>query len=67
MSREDSYAAVQRNAMKVWQEGADFLTERKADREVTAHLPEADLTSLFDLSYHLKHVDDIFNRVFNQL
>jgi len=66
MSREDSYLAVQRNAMKVWREGADFLTELKADSDVTAHVPAAELTSLFDLSYHLKHVDGIFARVFNK-
>ena len=64
MSREDAYSAVQRNAMKVWQEDADFLTELKADSAVTAHLPEAELTALFDLSYHIKNVDGIFARVF---
>ena len=64
MSREASYSAVQRNAMKVWEKGADFLTELKADSEVTAHVGEADLTAMFDLSYHTKNVDVIFERVF---
>ena len=64
MSREASYSAVQRNAMKVWEQGADFLTELKADSEVTAHVGEADLTAMFDLSYHTKNVDVIFERVF---
>ncbi len=64
MSREASYSAVQRNAMKVWERDADFLTELKADPEVTAHVAEADLTAMFDLAYHTKNVDVIFRRVF---
>jgi len=64
MSREASYSAVQRNAMKVWEQGADFLTELKADPEVTAHVADADLTAMFDLTYHTKNVDVIFRRVF---
>jgi len=64
VSREAAYAMVQRNAMKVWEEGKDFLTELKADAEVRAALPEAELAALFDLGYHLRHVDAIFARVF---
>ncbi len=64
VSREDSYRLVQRNAMKVWEDGADFLTELKGDSEVTTHLDEAALAELFDLSYHTKNVDVIFRRVF---
>jgi adenylosuccinate lyase len=63
-SREEAYAMVQRNAMKTWAEGKDFLTELKADKEVTAKLPPAELDAMFDLGYHLKHVDTIFERVF---
>jgi adenylosuccinate lyase len=63
-SREEAYAMVQRNAMKTWAEGKDFLTELKADKEVTAKLPAAELDAMFDLGYHLKHVDTIFERVF---
>jgi len=66
MSREDSYKAVQRNAMKVWQEGANFLDLLKADEQVTAHLTAPVLESLFDLGYHTKHVDTIFTRVFGR-
>ena len=66
MSREDAYSAVQRNAMKVWQEGADFLTELKADSDVTAQVSEINLTAMFDLSYHMKNVDSIFDRVFKK-
>jgi len=63
-SREDSYRMVQRNAMKVWEEGADFLAELKGDADVTARLDDAALEDLFDLGYHTKHVDTIFKRVF---
>ena len=64
VSREDSYRLVQRNAMKVWEQGKDFLTELKQDADVTAKLDAAMLTSLFDLGYHTKHVDTIFKKVF---
>jgi adenylosuccinate lyase len=63
-SREDAYRLVQRNAMKVWSEGGDFLSLLKADPEVTRLIPEFDLAACFDLDYHLKHVDTIFRRVF---
>ena len=64
VSREDAYRLVQRNAMKVWEEGKDFLTELLGDTEVMAALSEADLREKFDLGYHTKHVDTIFRRVF---
>ena len=64
-SREDSYKMVQRNAMRVWEEGADFMTELKNDKDVMAVMTEADIEDKFDLHYHTKHVDTIFSRVFN--
>ncbi|MDB5559947.1 MAG: adenylosuccinate lyase, partial [Enterovirga sp.] len=64
VSREDSYAWVQRNAMPVWRGEGDFLTLLKADAEVSAKLSATELEELFDLGYHLKHVDTIFARVF---
>jgi adenylosuccinate lyase len=64
LSREDAYRLVQRNAMKVWEEGADFRQALAADPEVTAALNEAALASQFDPAYHLKQVDTIFERVF---
>ncbi|MEM7644187.1 MAG: adenylosuccinate lyase [Pseudomonadota bacterium] len=64
VSREDSYKLVQRNAMKVWEEGADFQTELLADPDVRAALSEDDIAEKFDLGYHTKHVDTIFARVF---
>ncbi len=65
VSREDSYRLVQRNAMKVWEQGKDFLEELLADAEVRAALSEEQIREKFDLGYHTKHVDTIFNRVFN--
>lgn len=64
ISREDSYRLVQRNAMKVWEQGKDFLTELKGDKEVTTALSVKEIEALFDLNYHTKHVDTIFSRVF---
>jgi adenylosuccinate lyase len=61
-SREDSYAAVQRNAMKVWRGEGNFLDFLKEDPEVI--VPDAELEALFDLGYHTKHVDTVFQRVF---
>jgi adenylosuccinate lyase len=63
-SRESAYSLVQRNAMKVWEEGKDFQTELLADEDVRRYLGEADIRELFDFNYHLKHVDTIFARVF---
>ena len=63
-SREDAYAIVQRNAMRVWRGEGDFLGFLKADRDVAQALSAAELEGLFDLGYHLKHVDAIFGRVF---
>ena len=68
MSREDAYAAVQRNAMKVWEMRGDrtgqFASLLKADAEVSQKLNPAQIDAMFDDFYHLKHVDAIFERVF---
>ena len=66
MSREDSYAAVQRNAMRVWEQGKDFYTELSNDPEVSKHISAKDLKKFFDNSYHTKNVDKIFKRVFGK-
>ena len=65
-SREQAYSLVQRNAMKVWEQGKDFLEELLADAEVRGYLPEEEIREAFDLGYHLKHVDTIFKRVFGE-
>ncbi len=64
VSREDAYSLVQRNAMKVWEQGADFLTELKEDGDVSKALTHAQIEAMFDLGYHTKNVDVIFGRVF---
>ena len=64
VSREESYALVQRNAMRVWRGEGDFLTFLKADKDVTKHMTGAEIEANFDLGYHFKHVDTIFKRVF---
>ena len=64
MSREESYAAVQRNAMPVWRGEGNFLDLLKKDKDVSALLTAQELESLFDLGYHTRHVDTIFRRVF---
>ncbi|HWM47962.1 MAG TPA: adenylosuccinate lyase [Xanthobacteraceae bacterium] len=65
VAREDAYRFVQRNAMKVWRgENTDFLALLKADPDVSKALGAKELEACFDLGYHLKHVDTIFQRVF---
>ncbi len=64
VSRERAYTLVQRNAMKVWEEGKDFQAELIADADVREHLSEEEIREAFDMNYHLKHVDTIFTRVF---
>ena len=60
LSREMSYDIVQRNALKVWEEGADFLMELKHDPQVMDYMKEDELVKLFDIGYHTKNVDIIF-------
>jgi len=68
LSREDSYALVQRNAMKVWESDGELslLELLRKDPEVTSRLSQEQLEALFDLDYHLKRVDEIFARVFGE-
>ena len=66
IDRESAYRLVQRNAMKVWEKGASFLDELKADADVRAAVSEDQLEALFDLGYHTRHVDTIFARVFGE-
>jgi len=66
LSREEAYLLVQRNAMKVWESDGELslLELLKADPDVSERLSADELNHLFDLGYHLKHVDTIFGRVF---
>ncbi len=63
LSRQKAYELVQRSAMKVWKGNKSFLGLLRADTEVTATLPMAELESLFDSQYYLRYVDDIFERL----
>ncbi len=65
-SREDAYRLVQRNAMKVWDEGTDFKSELRSDPDVSAIMSDGEIDACFDIEYHLRHVDMIFERVFGK-
>ena len=65
-SREDAYKLVQRNAMKVWEQNKDFQVELLSDKEVRSLLTEEDIRKKFDLGYHTKNVEKIFQRVFGK-
>ena len=65
-SREDAYKMVQRNAMKVWEQNEDFQVELLSDKEVRSFLTEEDIRKKFDLRYHTKNVEKIFQRVFGK-
>ena len=64
LSREESYEIVQKNALKVWDENADFFIELKKDKRVEKYLDKNELEDLFKVDYHTKNVDIIFKRVF---
>ncbi len=64
IERQKAYVMVQRNAMKVWETGKDFKTLLLTDEELCDHLNQAEIEAIFDVNYHLKHVDDIYKRVF---
>jgi len=64
VTREEAYRVVQRNAMRVWEEGADYKALLRADPDTSRLLTPAEIDEAFDLGYHLKHVDTIFRRVF---
>jgi adenylosuccinate lyase len=66
VARDEAYALVQRNAMSVWRGEGEFLKLLQADKEVAKVLGAPELEALFDLAYHLKHVDTIFERVFGE-
>jgi adenylosuccinate lyase len=66
VSREDAYAAVQGNAMKVWRGEGRFIEFLKTDPIVSKAMTDAELEALFDNGYHFKHVDTVFDRVFGK-
>jgi adenylosuccinate lyase len=66
MSREDAYAAVQRQAMAAWRGEGRFADLLKRDPEIARYLSPETIDGLFDTAYHVKHVDTIFRRVFGE-
>jgi adenylosuccinate lyase len=64
VTRRDAYQWVQRNAMRAWKEGEDFLRLVRADADISQTLGEKEIEEAFDLSIHLKYIDDIYQRVF---
>jgi adenylosuccinate lyase len=64
LGRQEAYELVQRSALKVWETGKEFKTLLKEDPEIRKHVSDKELEDLFSLEYHLKHVDDVFERVF---
>jgi len=64
LERQKAYVMVQRNAMKVWESGQDFKGLIMEDEDICRSLSNKEIEEIFDLNYHLKHVDEIFERVF---
>jgi len=66
LSREEAYGVVQRNAMRVWEEKGDFKTFLSQDEAIRRLLKQEELEEAFDVRNHLRHVDEIFRRVFGE-
>jgi adenylosuccinate lyase len=64
LPRQEAYEIVQRHALAAWRSGEPLLDRLRADPEVTSRLAKEQLSRLFDLDYHTRHVDTIFRRVF---
>ncbi len=65
LTREEAYKIVQSNAMKVKQDNSDFLSKLKQDKSLLGVIDSEKLESLFDFAYYTKHIDHIYNKVFN--
>lgn len=63
MLREDAYSLVQSSALKAWEEEGSFLENLLAEKKITDIISESDIRKLFDVAYHLKHIDTIINRL----
>lgn len=66
VTREDAYRMVQTQAMRVWKDEQDFKTLILKDKEICSHLSEEKIEEIFDLNYHLKYINAIFDRVFGK-
>jgi adenylosuccinate lyase len=67
LSRETAYEWVQRNAMRVWDEGGDFQTLVTTDADIQKHLSPEEIKSAFSLDTYLRNVDKVFKRVFGEM
>lgn len=65
-SREAAYKIVQSNAMRAKENGKNFKNLLAADKEIKKYLTAKDINSIFNVKYHLKHLDTIFKRVFGK-
>jgi len=63
LSREQAYRMVQRNAMQSWKERASFLGLLEKDKDVSQHLSQSELKSIFDYKYFLRYTDEVFERI----
>ena len=61
--REEAYAWVQQDAFQAWDHGLDFIEVLTEDVRILNYLTKEEIQDLFDLKYHLRHVDDIFRRL----
>jgi len=66
IERQKAYVMVQRNAMRVWEDNQEFKSLVMEDQEIVGSLSKKEIEEIFDLDYHMKHVDTIFDRVFTQ-
>ncbi len=64
VERQEAYVMVQRNAMKVWERNQDFKSLIQADKDIAGVLDANEIEEIFQLNYHLKYIDQIFDRVF---
>ena len=64
LERQEAYVMVQRNAMRVWESGQDFKGLIMEDEDICRYLSKEEIEEMFNLDYHLKYVDEIFERVF---
>ena len=65
LKRETAYEIVQRNAMEVWSNGYDFKALLLDDKDIMENLEKEEIDEIFNLDYHFKHVEDIFERIFH--
>ncbi|MBK9155868.1 MAG: adenylosuccinate lyase [Chloracidobacterium sp.] len=65
VSREDAYAYTQRNAMRVWDEGGEYIDLVRNDADIASSLSEEEIARVFDLNHYLRNVDKVFERVFS--